>query len=146
MSRAKFTFFSPSLQDTSSFPLFLSKVRAGFPSPADGEMEAKLDLNKHLIKHKAATFFVRVEGDSMQNASIKDGDILIVDRAISPENGKIVLALLNGDFTVKRLKKEKEKGKLFLLPENDSYPAIEVTDGLDFQIWGVITYIIHQAN
>lgn len=97
-------------------------VKAGFPSPADDHIEQRLDLNKHLIKHPAATFFVRASGDSMENALIQNGDILIVDRSVEPIHGKIVIAILNGEFTVKRLWMQAQR--LQLLSENDSYPPI----------------------
>ncbi|QVL58388.1 MAG: translesion error-prone DNA polymerase V autoproteolytic subunit [Simkaniaceae bacterium] len=124
-------------------PLFSNKVRAGFPSPAEDHIEQKLDLNQFLIKHPAATFFVRVDGDSMKNGGISDGDILIVDRAITPQNGQIILAILNGEFTVKRIKKQGKR--LFLIPENPEFPFMEITEEVDFQVWGVVTYTIHSC-
>jgi len=126
-----------------TLPLFETKVSAGFPSPADDHFDQSLDLNEHLVKHPAATFFVKVEGHSMQGAGIFPGDILIVDRALKPKNGSIILAVLEGDFTVKRIMM---KGKqIFLKAENPRYPPIEITEEKDFQVWGVVTYIIHQA-
>jgi DNA polymerase V len=125
------------------FPLFLSRVRAGFPSPADDYLEKKLDLNEHLIQHPAATFFVKVIGDSMINAGIFSGDILIVDRSLEAENNKIIVAILNGEFTIKRMKKR--LGKLFLFAENPNYPPIEVIDGMDFEVWGVVIHVIHSV-
>ncbi len=122
-------------------PLYAARVAAGFPSPADDYIEGKLDLNEHLVKHPAATFFVRVEGDSMIGAGIHSGDILVVDRSLKPCHGKIVIAVLNGELTVKRL--EQRKGVLRLLPENNSYPIVEITDAMDFTIWGVVTNAIH---
>ncbi|MDD2715521.1 MAG: translesion error-prone DNA polymerase V autoproteolytic subunit [Candidatus Wallbacteria bacterium] len=126
-----------------SFPLFAAGVAAGFPSPADDYIERKLDLNEHLIRHPEATFFVRVEGDSMINAGIHSGDILIVDRAIEAADGKIVVALLDGEFTVKRLRCA--EGKHYLLPENPKYAPIPVKPDSNCEIWGVVTYSIHQA-
>jgi DNA polymerase V len=122
-------------------PLYAARVVAGFPSPADDYIEGKLDLNQHLVKRPAATFFVRVEGDSMIGAGIHSGDILVVDRSLKPCHGKIVIAVLNGELTVKRL--EQRKGVLRLLPENNSYPIVEITDAMDFTIWGVVTSVIH---
>ncbi len=90
-------------------PLFLSKVRAGFPSPADDYLDRKLDLNEHLIKHPASTFFVKVKGDSMIKAGIHSGDILVVDRSLEPKDKRIVIAIVDGDFTVKRVQKKREK-------------------------------------
>jgi DNA polymerase V len=124
-------------------PFFLSKVQAGFPSPADDYIEKQLDLNELVIKHPSATFFVKVEGDSMCDAGILSGDVLVVDRSIEPSNGKIVVAVLNGEFTVKRIQIA-AKG-ICLLPANAAFPVIEVSSESDFQVWGVVTYIIHKA-
>ena len=123
-------------------PLFMTPVHAGFPSPADDYIEQKLDLNAYLIKHPAATFFVRVSGDSMIEAGIHPGDILIVDRAVEPQNNNVVIVLLTGELTVKRIRKR--DGKLTLIPENGSYNPIEITEEMDFEIWGVVTNVIHK--
>jgi DNA polymerase V len=125
-------------------PLFLAKISAGFPSPAEDYIEKELDLNELCIKHPAATFFVRVEGESMCNAHIHSGDILVVDRALSPSNGSIVVALLNGEFTVKRMRISQRK--MFLEAENNTYAPIEILQDTDFQVWGVVTYVIHKAK
>jgi DNA polymerase V len=125
-------------------PFFEGQISGGFPSPAEDYVQVPLNLNELLIKHPAATFFVKIQGDSMQGAGLHSGDILIVDRAIPPQNNKIVVALLNGEFTVKRLKIE--EGKYFLIPANPRYPTIEIEEGADFQIWGVVTYAIHSAS
>lgn len=122
-------------------PLYLSKVAAGFPSPADNYIERRLDLNEHLIKHKEATFFVRVNGDSMTGAGIFDNDLLVVDRAINPDAGRIVVASVNGELTVKRLMRN--DGKLWLVAENSAYAPIEMKDGVDCVIWGVVTNAVH---
>jgi DNA polymerase V len=122
-------------------PIYSSKVQAGFPSPGDDHMEAKLDLNDHLVKHPAATFFVRVAGDSMINAGIHSGDILIVDRSLSPDNHKIVIAAIDGELTVKRL--EKRRTATFLMPENPDYTPIPITEESNVTIWGVVTNVIH---
>lgn len=122
-------------------PLYLSKVAAGFPSPADNYIERRLDLNEHLIKHKEATFFVRVNGDSMTGAGIFDNDLLVVDRAINPDVGRIVVASVNGELTVKRLMRN--DGKLWLVAENSAYAPIEMKDGMDCVIWGVVTNAVH---
>jgi DNA polymerase V len=122
-------------------PLYGSKVAAGFPSPADDYIENQLDLNEHLIKHPAATFFVRASGQSMIGAGIHDNDILVVDRSITPSNGKIVVAAIDGQLTVKRL--NKKNNKLFLMPENQQFDPIEVKEGSEIYIWGVVTNVIH---
>lgn len=123
-------------------PIYSSKVPAGFPSPADDFIEGALDLNQHLIKHPAATFIVRASGKSMINAGIHDNDILIVDRSIKPAPGKIVIAAVDGQLTVKRLHKTKD-GKLLLMPENPDFHPIELKEGNDMVIWGVVTNVIH---
>lgn len=124
--------------------LYLPIIQAGFPSPAEGEIEAALDLNELLITHPAATFFVRVQGDSMIYANIQPGDILIIDRSIEAKDKSIVVAFLNGEFTLKRIKKRGKK--IFLCPENPAYPSIEITEESEFSIWGVVTYVIHKAK
>lgn len=125
-------------------PFFSSVVPAGFPSPADDYIENNLDLNALMIKHPAATFFVKVEGDSMKEAGILSGDMLVVDRSISPAHGKIVVAVLDGEFTVKRL--ELKQNAIFLVPENASYSPIKVKPDSQFQVWGVVTYVIRQLK
>lgn len=124
-------------------PLVLAKVRAGFPSPADDYLDKKLDLNEFLVKHPAATFFVKVKGDSMINAGIHSGDILVVDRALEPKDKKIVVAVLNGEFAVKRVRKIKDK--LFLVSENENYAPIEIKEGAEFEIWGTVAHVIHSV-
>lgn len=125
-------------------PFYEGGAAAGFPSPADDYLEKQLDLNEYLVEHPAATFFVRVQGESMRDAGLSSGDILIVDRSLSPKSGKIVVALLNGEFTVKRLVRKNDK--LLLVPENPRYKTIIVTPEEDFQIWGVVTYVIHRSS
>ena len=122
-------------------PLFASKVAAGFPSPADDFMDTKLDLNTHLIKTPGATFFVRVSGQSMINAGIHDGDLLAVDRSIEPQVGKIVIAAIQHELTVKRY--VKKDGKVYLAPENDDYEPILVSEEDEVHIWGVVTNVVH---
>lgn len=118
-------------------------VSAGFPSPAEGHMEGPLDLHELMIQHPAATFFVRVDGDSMIDAQIHTGDLLVVDRSLDPTDGRIVVAVVDGEFTVKRL--VKEKGLVYLKAENRKYPPMKVTTEMDFQVWGVVTWVIHKA-
>lgn len=122
-------------------PLYMNPVAAGFPAPTEDYIEGKIDLNKHLIKHPEATFLVRVTGYSMIDAGIHPGDFLIVDRALEPTNNKVVIAVVNGELTVKRIRKA--KGKLFLMPENDSYEPIQIYAETEFHIWGVVTNVIH---
>lgn len=126
-----------------AIPLYTSKVPAGFPSPADDYIEMHLDLNTHLIKHPAATFFVIAVGDSMTNAGIHSGDLLIVDKSLAAVHGKIVIAAIDGELTVKRL--ARQNGCVQLVPENDQYPPIDISDQQDLVIWGVVTHVIHQT-
>jgi len=128
----------PALQ----LPLFLTGVQAGFPSPADDYIEKRLDLNELVIQHPTATFFVRVVGDSMNGANMHSGDILVVDRSIEPSNGRVIVAVINGEFTVKRMTVKEQK--IILIPENPAYPSIPITPECDFQVWGVVTYVIHK--
>jgi len=122
-------------------PLFLQMISAGFPSPADDYIDKCLDLNEYLIKHPSATFFVRVEGDSMINAGIHHGDILIVDRSLEAAHKSIIVAVINGELTVKRMHTINDT--LYLLPENDNFETITVREEMDFQVWGVVTHVIH---
>jgi len=122
-------------------PLFLSGVSAGFPSPADDYLDRKLDLNEHLVKNPAATFFVRVAGDSMIGAGINDNDILVVDRSLEPNTNNIVIAVVNGELTVKRL--IKKGGSWRLVAENHKYPDMEINEEIPLEIWGVATFAIH---
>ena len=123
-------------------PLFSCRVSAGFPSPADDYIDQRLDLNELLIANPAATFFVRADGDSMTGAGINNGDILIVDRSLAATSGKIVIAIINGELTVKRLVQTTASCRL--LAENPAYPDIEIDAESDFQVWGVVTSVIHQ--
>jgi len=118
------------------------KVPAGFPSPAADHTRKELDLNEHLIRNKEATFIFRVKGDSMIGIGIYDGDELIVDRSIDAKHGNIVLAVLNNEFTVKRL--YRRGGMVKLIAENPIYPPIVVKDGEELVIWGVITRNLHK--
>jgi DNA polymerase V len=119
-------------------PLFEHKVPAGFPSQADDHVEKRMDLNDYLIREADTTFFVRIKGNSMDNAGIHDNDVVIVDRSQEASIGDIVLASLDGEFTVKTLAKNKN-GSPRLLPANEAFSPIEVLDGVQFQIWGVVT-------
>lgn len=130
--------------DSQPVPLFQDPISAGFPSVAEDYIENSLDLNELIIKHPASTFFVRVQGDSMQGAGILSGDILVVDRSLEATNSKIIVAIVNGEFTVKRLILGPEGARL--VPANASYPVINVHPDLDFQVWGVVTYVIHRAQ
>ena len=123
-------------------PLYQVRISAGFPSPAEDSIDKHLDLNEYLIAHPAATYFVRVEGDSMIEAGIQSGDILIVDWSLEPRSGDVVIAMINGEFVVKTFHC-KVDGKKFLLAGNPKYPHIELTDTMDVEIRGVVTSGLH---
>ncbi len=124
-----------------SLPLASASVRAGFPSPADDHLEKRLDLNEHLIQHPAATFFVFADGGSMTGAGIRTGDLLVVDRSLEASDGDVVVAVLDGEFTVKRLRIR--KGRPFLCPEAEGYQTIEIGEDARFEIWGVVSNVVH---
>jgi len=127
-----------------ALPLYLSPVAAGFPSPAEDYLDRKLDLHNHLVRNHAATFFLRASGDSMIKAGILDGDLLVVDRSITPGNGSVVIAAVEGELTVKYL--AQKNGRVLLVPANDEYPELDITEQEDAVIWGVVTYAIHKLN
>ena len=134
----------PDNSSRESLPLYLSPVAAGFPSPAEDYLDRKLDLHEHLVRNHAATFFLRASGESMNKAGIQDGDLLVVDRSITPGNGSVVIAAVEGELTVKYL--VKKNGKVLLVPANDEYPDLDITEQEDAVIWGVVTYAIHRIN
>lgn len=121
---------------------FYPSISAGFPSPADDYIEEQLDLENHLVTNREATFFVRVKGLSMTGAGIYPNDILVVDRALEPKNRDVVIAALNGEFTVKRW--VCHKGKYYLKPENPDFQTVEVGEHSEFLMWGVVTFVIHK--
>ena len=122
-------------------PLYLNPVAAGLPAPTEDYVEGKIDLNRHLVKHPDSTFLVRVIGESMQDAGIHPSDLLVVDRALEPISGKVVIAVVNGELTVKRLRKH--RNKLWLMPENPNFQPIEIDENVELHIWGVVTNVIH---
>jgi DNA polymerase V len=134
MPEGKLEFFKPSLTTKMKLKYVESLIHAGFPSPAFDYLEKELDLNEYLIKHPSSTFLAKVTGDSMIKANLKDGDLLIIDKAKEPKTGDTVVAVVEGEFTVKKL--HIEKGRYYLVPENDNYKPIEVTN--DTEIWGVV--------
>jgi DNA polymerase V len=134
--------FLASMKTRSPQTMYSTLVAAGLPSPTEDYSEGKVDLNEHLLKNPDSTFFVRVSGESMIDVGIHPGDLLIVDRSLRPSSGRIIIAVINGELTVKRLLK-KDNNKLFLMPENANYPAIEITEAMEFMIWGVVTNVIH---
>ena len=122
-------------------PLLSDSVSAGFPSPADDYTEENIDLNEHLISNPFSTFFLRVKGDSMINAGIKDKDLIIVDKSLRARPGDIIIAMIDGEFTIKRL--SIKNNELYLKAENHNYPDFRFKNHIDVQIWGVVIYSIH---
>jgi DNA polymerase V len=137
-------FYIPQDQCKNYTPLYGSSVSAGFPSPADDYIESELNLHEYLIKHPAATFFIRAEGYSMINAGISPGDLLVVDRSLDPSHGKIVIAMVENNFLVKKL--HFKDGKCMLLSENPNYKPIIINEFDETIIWGVVTSIIKQLK
>ncbi len=124
-----------------NIPLLSDSVSAGFPSPADDYTEENIDLNEHLISNPFSTFFLRVQGESMLNAGIKDKDLIIVDKSLRAKPGDIVIAMIDGEFTIKRL--SIKNNELYLKAENHNYPDFNFKNNIDVQIWGVVIYSIH---
>ncbi|MDR2442767.1 MAG: translesion error-prone DNA polymerase V autoproteolytic subunit [Deltaproteobacteria bacterium] len=124
-------------------PFYLESVSAGFPSPAEDYVQDFLDLQRLVVKNPAATFFLKVSGNSMSGAGINDGDLLVVDRSKKVASGRIVIAAWDGELTVKRLKIKGEK--VFLVPENPDYPEMDITNNENTVIWGVVTFVVHKV-
>ena len=136
-------FFTPKKENGIGQWLSEEGISAGFPSPADDFKEIRISLDRELVKNSESTFYARVSGDSMIDAGLDDGDLLIIDRSLSPENGKIAICFIDGDFTVKRIKKD--KNKLYLVPENKKYQRIEVSEENELIIWGIVEYVIKKV-
>ena len=141
MKKKQIFFLKIDSEELKDFPIYENAVQCGFPSPADDFLDLDINLNDYLVKHKSATFCVKVNGSSMDGVGIHSGDVLIVDRAESVQNNSIVLAVIDNEFTVKSIKKN--AGKLYLNPANDNYKPIEITEDMNFHIWGVVTFVIH---
>lgn len=140
MKKEKITFLKPKEGNSIGQWLIEQGISAGFPSPADDFKEIRISLDKELVKNRDATFYAKVSGESMVGAGLDDGDLLIIDRSKSVENGKIAICLIDGEFTVKRIKKE--NNRLYLKPENKKYKKIELKEGNELVIWGIVTYVI----
>ena len=134
------TFFIPEYTEDSGTHFFDTGISAGFPSPAEDFKEQRLSLDDELVKNKEATFYARVSGQSMIGAGLEYNDLLVIDRSLEPENNKIAVCFLDGEFTVKRLRVSKEE--VWLQPENPDYPIIKITADNDFVIWGIVTNVI----
>lgn len=137
------TFFTPKITNCKGISYFDTGVSAGFPSPTEDFIEQRLSLDKELIKNKEATFFARVSGQSMIDAGLDDKDLLIIDRSLEPIKNKIAVCFLDGGFTVKRLRVD--KNGVWLKPENPNYPIIKITEENDFIIWGIVTNVIKKV-
>lgn len=133
----------PLVESRLAIPFYTWRVPAGFPSPAEEHLGDTLDLNALLIKRPAATFFVRISGDSLQGAGIQDGDILVVDRSIKPRSGHVVIAIVDGDMTAKIL--ERNSSGVRLLPANPRYPVLELKDGQELDVWGVVCGVVREG-
>ncbi len=142
----RLTFHKANTDTDLAIPLAQSSVRAGFPSPAQDYMGEEIDLNKLIVRHREATFYVRVSGDSMTDAGILDGDLAVVDKELEAGDGDFVIAYVDGEFTIKQFRMDKSGTFGWLQPWNDHYPAIRVDASNDFMIWGVVTYVIHPAK
>lgn len=140
--RPALEFFVPDVTDELKLPLVDAFISAGFPSPADDYLEAKLDLNHLLIQHPSSTFFARVRGNSMIDVGIHDGDILIIDKSLEPQSSSVLVCFIDGEFTVKRV--QKKNGDFYLVPQNKEFAPIKIEKSSDFRLWGVVTYCIHK--
>lgn len=140
MSKTKLHFFYPDLENPIELPFITAGIKAGFPSPAADFDESKISLDTFLVKNKEATFYAKASGTSMIGAGIDDGDILVIDRSLEPQNNKVAVCFLDGEFTVKRIKTNKEE--IFLMPENKDFEPIRITDENQLIIWGIVTYVI----
>ena len=140
MKRNKLTFLKPKKGDSLGQWLIEQGISAGFPSPADDFKEIRISLDRELVKNKESTFYARVSGDSMIEAGLDDGDLIVIDRSLDHENGKIAVCFIDGEFTVKRIKKKADK--LFLMPQNKNYRPIEIKEGNELIIWGIVEYVI----
>lgn len=140
MQKNNITFFLPDFENTNELPFIAAGIKAGFPSPAADFDESKISLDNVLVKNREATFYAKATGNSMIGAGIDDGDVLVIDRSIEPQNNKIAVCFIDGEFTIKRILVEKDC--VYLMPENKNYQPIKVTDENELIIWGMVTYVI----
>lgn len=137
-------FFSADTSSDQPLPFFSDGIKAGFPSPAEDFDGASIDLNQELVTNASATFFARVKGASMSEEGIENGDILVIDKSLEPKTGKVAVCFIDGEFTVKRIKIEKDI--IWLMPANSDYKPIKVTPDNDFMVWGIVTYVIKNVG
>ena len=140
MLKKNLTFFTPDLENSQELPFFPGGIKAGFPSPAADFEGEEISLDKVLVKNHLATFYAKASGISMIGAGIDDGDVMVIDRSLEPRDNKIAVCFIDGEFTVKRIKIEKEG--LYLMPENKDFQPIKVTEDNKLIIWGIVTYVI----
>ena len=140
MKSEKITFFHPNREFKKTLHLANEGISAGFPSPADDFKELRISIDQEVVRNEEATFYARVSGESMQGAGLEDGDLLVIDRSMEPQDQKIAVCFIDGEFTVKRLKVEKDC--IYLMPENKKYKPIKVTEDNELIIWGVVTYVV----
>ena len=146
MNEVRLHIYSADLSTVLELPYADGGIKAGFPSPAQDYMTESIDLNRDIIKHKESTFYARVDGDSMKDAGISDGDIVVVDKALEAKDGDYVVAFLDGDFTIKEFRKDKSGEFGWLIPHNEEFASIKVTADNDFLIWGVVTFTIKKIH
>ncbi len=144
MKKNNLTLFKPTKGNQLGQWLIEQKISAGFPSPADDFKEVRISLDKELVRNEESTFYARVNGNSMENAGLSDGDLIIIDRSIETQYNKIAVCFLDGEFTVKRI--VKSGGKLYLKPENNEYKKIELNEENELIVWGIVTYVIKSVK
>ena len=144
MKKEKLTFLKPKKGDSLGQWLIEQGISAGFPSPADDFKEIRISLDKELVKNKESTFYARVSGNSMEDAGLSDGDMIIIDKSLTPQNNKIAVCFLDGEFTIKRV--VKRNNNLYLKPENKNYEEILISEENELMIWGIVTYVVKCVN
>ena len=144
MKKEKLTFLKPKKGNSLGQWLIEQGISAGFPSPADDFKEIRISLDKELVKNQESTFYARVSGNSMEEAGLSDGDMIIIDKSLIPQNNMIAVCFLDGEFTVKRV--ITKKGNLYLKPENENYKEVKLNEGNELKIWGIVTYVIKKIN
>jgi len=142
-NKKNITIYTPNKSEFVKRPIVYEDISAGFPSPAEDFKEVRISLDKTLVKNVDATFYARVRGNSMVDANIEDGDLLVIDRSIEARNGKVAVCMIDGEFTIKRLKVE--KNCVYLIPENKNYKPIKVTEENELIIWGIVTYVVKKV-
>lgn len=143
MQDEKLIFFNPNHDVRKQIHMAQEGVSAGFPSPADDFKELRISIDQEVVRNEEATFYARVSGESMQGAGLDDGDLLVIDRSLEPQNDKIAVCFIDGSFTVKRLKVDVDC--VYLMSENKNYKPIKVSEGDELLIWGIVTYVVKKV-